>query len=98
MVSKSLKEACKTKNIIILKPLKTIENLSSSKNYNNCIITTTNCSSNNDAEIPISNNAHLALPQWDIFPTTFDATRNSDNGRLIDVISSTSIETETSAT
>ena len=83
MVSKSLKEECKTKDIIILKLLKTIENLSSSKNSNNWIITTTNSSSNNDSELPISNNAHLALPQWDILPTTFDATRNSDNGRLM---------------
>ena len=48
---KSLKEACRTKDIMISKLLETIENLSSCKNYNNCNTTTTNNSSNNDSQI-----------------------------------------------
>ena len=48
----SLKEACRTKDIMISKLLKTIENLSSNKNYNNCNTTATNNSFNNDSEIP----------------------------------------------
>ena len=60
---KSLKETYRMKDIMILKHLKTIENLSSSKNYNNCYTTTTSTSWNNDSEMPISNNAHLVLPQ-----------------------------------
>ena len=48
----SLKERCRTKDIIISKLLETIENLSSNKIYNNCNATTTNSSSNNNSEIP----------------------------------------------
>ena len=48
----SLKEACRTKDIMISKLLETIENLSSNKNYNNCNTFATNNSFNNDSEIP----------------------------------------------
>ena len=81
--TESLKEGCRTKDIMISKLLKTIENLSSKKNYNcnynNCNTTTTNNSCNNDSEIPRSKNAHLAPPQWDILSTTSDTTTNSPN-------------------
>ena len=47
---KSLEEAYKTKDKFISKSLETIENLSSSKNYNRYNATTTNNSSNNDSK------------------------------------------------
>ena len=87
----SLKEACRTKDLMISKLLKTIENLSSNKNYNNCNTTTTNNSYNNDSKTPISKNTHLVPPQWNILSTTSDTT-TSDNGKSIKVISSISIE------
>ena len=80
------------KNIMISKLLETIENLSSNINYNNCNTNTTNNSCNNDSKIPRSKNTHLAPPQWDISSTTSDTTTTSDNGRLINVILSISIE------
>ena len=88
----SLKEVCRTKDIIISKLLETIKYLSSNKNYNNCNTTTTNNNCNNDSETPISKNTHLAPPQWDILSTTSDTTTASDNGKSINVISSISIE------
>ena len=72
--------------MIISKALETTENLRSNKNYNNCNTTTTNNICNNDSENPSSKNTYLAPPQWDILSTT------SDNGRLINVIPSISIE------
>ena len=66
----SLKEGYKTKNIMILKLLETIENLCRSKNYNSCNTNTANKNSNNDSEIPNLNNTPLAPPQWDISSTT----------------------------
>ena len=88
----SLKEACRTKDIMIAKLLETIENLSSNKNHNSCNTTTTNNSFNNDSETPRPNNTHLAPPQWDILSTTSDTTTTSDNERSIDVIPSILIE------
>ena len=88
----SLKEVCRTKDIIISKLLETIKNLSSNKNYNNCNTTTRNNSCNNDSETPVSKNTHLVPPQWDILSTTSDTTTASDNGKSINVISSISIE------
>ena len=88
----SLKEVCRTKDIIISKLLETIKNLSSNKNYNNCNTTTRSNSCNNDFETPVSKNTHLAPPQWDILSTTSDTTTASDNGKSINVISSISIE------
>ena len=38
----SLKDACRTKDVIISKLLETMENLSSNKNYHSCNTTTTN--------------------------------------------------------
>ena len=58
----SLKESCRTKDIMISKLLETIENLSSNKNYNNCNTFATNNSFNNDSEIPRWKNTHLAPP------------------------------------
>ena len=84
--NKSLKEARKTKDIMILKLLETIENLSSSKSYNNCNTTTTNNSCNNDFKIPSLNNTHLAQPEWGMLSTTSDTIINFDNGRSINVI------------
>ena len=86
----SLKEARRTKDIMISKLLETIENLSSNKNYNNCNTTTTNNSCNNDSETPRSKNTHLAPPQWDILSVT--STTTSDNGKSINIIPSISIE------
>ena len=77
---------------MISKLLETIENLSSNKNYNNFNTATTNNSCNNDSEITRSKNKHLVPPQWDILSTTSDTTTNSDNGRLINLIPSISIE------
>ena len=91
----SLKEACRTKDIMIAKLLETIENLSSNKNYNNCNTTTTNNSCNNDSETLRSKNTHLAPPQWNIW-TTSDTTTTSDNGRSINVTPSISIEKQLS--
>ena len=82
----------RTKYIVILKLLETTENLSSSMNYNNCNNTTTKNSRNNDSKIPNSKNTYLAPQQWDILSTTSDSITNSDNGRLINVIPSISIE------
>ena len=78
----SLKESCRTKDIMISKLLETIENLSTNKNYNSCNTTTTNNSCNNDSKIPRLKNTHLAPPQWDITSANSDATTNFDNGRL----------------
>ena len=82
----SLKEVCRTKDLMIAKLLETIENLSSNKNT-----TTTNNSCNNDSETLRSKNTHLAPPQWNI-STTSDTTTTSDNGRSINVTPSISIE------
>ena len=84
----ALKEACIRKDIIISKPLETIENTK----CKNCNTTTRNNSCNNGSEIPRSNNTHLAPPQWHILSTNFDTTTSSDNGRSINVIPSISIE------
>ena len=78
----SLKESCRTKDIMISKLLETIENLSTNKNYNSCNTTTTNNSCNNDSKIPRLKNTYLAPPQWDITSANSDATTNFDNGRL----------------
>ena len=75
---------------MISKLLETTENLSSNKIYNNYNTTTTNNSCNNDSEIPISKNTHLASPQWNI-STASDTTTNYDNVRSINVIPSISI-------
>ena len=83
---KSAKQECRMKHIMISKLLQTIENLSSSKKYNNCNITTTYNSSNNDFEIPGSNDTHLAPPKWDI-SKTHDTTTKAD-GRSINVMPS----------
>ena len=88
----SLKEACRTKDIMISKLLETIENLNSNKKYNHCNTTTRNNGYDNDSEIQRSKNTHLVLPQWDILSTTSDTTATSDNGRSIHVIPRTSIE------
>ena len=88
----SLKEACRTKDIMISKLLETIENLNSNKNYNHCNTTTTNKGYNNDSEIQRSKNTHLPPPQWDILSTSSDTTATSDNGRSIHVIPRISIE------
>ena len=77
---------------MISKLLETIENLSSNKNYNNCNITTTNNSYNNDSEISRSKNTHLTPPQWDTLSITSDTTASSDNGRSINVTPNVSIE------
>ena len=77
---------------MISKLLEIIENLSSNKSYNNCNTNTTSNSCNNDSKTPIPKNTHLAPPQWDILSTTSDTTSTSVNGKLINVISSISIE------
>ena len=88
----SLKEAWRTKDVMIFKLLETIENLNRNKSCNNRNITTTNNSCNNDSEIPRSKNTHLAPPQWDMLSTTPATTTTSVNGRSINVIPSISIE------
>ena len=88
----SLKEACRTKDIMISKLLETIENLNSNKKYNHCNTTTTNNGYDNDSEIQRSKNTHPAPPQLDILSTTSDTTATSDNGRSIHVIPRISIE------
>ena len=88
----SLKEGCRTKDIMISKLLETIENLNSNKKYNHCNTTTTNNGYDNDSEIQRSKNTHPAPPQWDILSTTSDATATSDNGKSIHVIPRISIE------
>ena len=88
----SLKEVCRTKDIMISKLLETIENLNSNKKYNHCNTTTTNNGYNNGSVIQRSKNTHLAPPQWDVLSTTSDTTATSDNGRLIHVIPRISIE------
>ena len=88
----SLKEACRTKDIMISKLLKTIESLNSNKKYNHCNTTTTNNGYDNDSEIQRSKNTHLAPPMWDILSTTSDTTATSYNGRSIHVIPKISIE------
>ena len=87
----SLKEACRTKDMIS-KILETIENLNSNKKYNHCNTTTTNNGYDNDSEIQRSKNTHLAPPQWDKLSTNSDTTATSDNGRSIHVIPRISIE------
>ena len=88
----SLKEACRTKDIMISKLLETIENLNSNKKYNHCNTTTTNNGYDNDSEIQRSKNTHPAPPQWYILSTTSDTTATSDNGRSIHVITRILIE------
>ena len=87
-----LKEACRTKDIMISKLLEAIENVSSNKKYNNCNTTATNNSCNNDSEIPRSKNTHPTPPQWDILSTTSETTTTPDNERSINVIPSISTE------
>ena len=84
----SLKEACRTKDIMITKLLEAIENLSSNKNYNNCYTTTTNNCFNNDSETSRPNSTHLAPPHWDILSTSPDTTAASDNERSINIVPS----------
>ena len=67
-----------------------LENFSSNKNYNNCNTTTTKNSCNNDSAMPRSKNPHMAPLQWDMLSTTSDTITTSDNGRLINIMPSTS--------
>ena len=87
----SLKEAGRTKDIMISKLFEIIENLSGNKNYNNWNATTKNKSCNNDSDMPRPKNTCLATPQWDIL-TTSDTTTTSDNGRSTNIIPTISFE------